>query len=253
MNFLSKSIIVSLLLLLYSCADYKVNKTNNQVEEKLFSASGFALVYEERLYDEGVISKKIRKDEIIIFHSKLKKNTPVKIINPDNSKVISTKINNKAKYPNIFVIILSKKAAKILNLDLENPFVEILEVKKNKTFIAKEGKIFDEEKEVANKAPVEKIEIADLSKDQDKDKETKIKKKRYNYILVISDFYYLDSAENLKIELIRKSKLKSFQIKKINNKKYRLYMGPFKNFTSLKSSYISLNKLGFNELNIYKE
>ena len=251
MNFLNKIIIISLLFLLYSCADYKINKSSNQVEKKLFSASGFALVYDETLYNEGVINKKIRKDEVIIFHSKLKKNTPVKIINPENSKIISAKIYSKAKYPNIFVITLSKKAAKILNLDLENPFVEVLEIKKNKTFIAKEGKIYDEEKEVADKAPVEKIEIADLSKD--KSKEIKIKKKKYNYILVISDFYYLDSAENLKIELIKKSKLNAFQIKKINNKKYRLYMGPFKNFSSLKSSYISLNKLGFDELNIYKE
>jgi cell division protein FtsN len=71
--------------------------------------------------------------------------------------------------------------------------------------------------------------------------------------LLISDFYYLDSAENLKIELTKKTKLEGFAIKKINNKKYRLYIGPFQNFNSLKSTYISLNKLGFDELRIYKK
>jgi len=42
-------------------------------------------------------------------------------------------------------------------------------------------------------------------------------------------------------------------IKKINNKKYRLLVGPFKNFNALKTTYISLNKLGFENLNIYTE
>ena len=42
-------------------------------------------------------------------------------------------------------------------------------------------------------------------------------------------------------------------IKKINNKKYRLYAGPFENFNSLKSTYISLNKLGFADLDIIKD
>ena len=183
------------------------------------------------------------------MHPFLKKNTPVKIINPVNSKIISTKIYSKADFPDIFVITISKEIADALDLDFENPYIEILEIKKNKTFIAKEQKTFDEEKKVANKAPVEKIEIDDLSEI----KTTTNKKKKHNYILLISDFYYLDSAENLKNELAKKTKLDGFVIKKINNKKYRLYIGPFQNFNSLKSTYISLNKLGFDELIIYKK
>ena len=96
---------------------------------------------------------------------------------------------------------------------------------------------------------MEKIEINDLSKI----KTTSKVKEKNRYILLISDFYYLDSAKNLKNELTKKTKLDGFTIKKINNKKYRLYIGPFQNFNSLKSTYISLNKLGFEELNIYKE
>ena len=210
---------------------------------------------EYRGYDSSGIATRedklviCKKEGPIVLHSFLKRNTPIKIINPINSKVISTKIYSKANYPNIFVITISKEIAEILDLDLENPFIEVFEVKKNKTFIAKEGKIFDEEKNVANKAPVEKIEIDDLSKT----KTTHKVNKKHRYILLISDFYYLDSAENLKSELRKKTKLDGFLIKKINNKKYRLYIGPFKNFNSLKSTYISLNKLGFDELTIYKE
>ena len=71
--------------------------------------------------------------------------------------------------------------------------------------------------------------------------------------MVISDFYFLDSANNLKKELLEKTKMSNMSVKKINNKKYRLLVGPFKNFNALKTTYISLNNLGFENLNIYTE
>ena len=46
--------------------------------------------------------------------------------------------------------------------------------------------------------------------------------------------------------------MNNISVKKINNKKYRLLAGPFKNFNALKTTYISLNNLGFEILNIYK-
>ena len=72
-------------------------------------------------------------------------------------------------------------------------------------------------------------------------------------MLVINDFYYEDSANNLKKELVKKTKMNNISVKKINNKKYRLLAGPFKNFNALKTIYISLNKLGFENLDIYYE
>ena len=39
---------------------------------------------------------------------------------------------------------------------------------------------------------------------------------------------------------------------KITDTKYRLSVGPFKNFNALKSIYISLNNLGFEGINIYR-
>ena len=139
------------------------------------------------------------------MHSFLKINTPVKIINPENSKVIESKIYKKAKYPKIFNVVISQKIASTLELDVDNPYVEIIEIKKNKTFIAKKSNTFEEEKNVAEKAPVGEIEMDVLSV-----KQSKIKKKRIknnNFILVINDFYYLDSAENLMKDLIKKSNL----------------------------------------------
>ena len=70
---------------------------------------------------------------------------------------------------------------------------------------------------------------------------------------MISDFYYLDSANNLKNELVKKIYISNISVKKINDKKYRLLVGPFKNFNALKTTYISLNNLGFESLNIFRE
>ena len=172
-------------------------------------------------------------------------------MNPNNSKFLETKIYKKAIYPKIFNIFVSKKIASILELDLDNPYVEIIEIKKNKTFIAKEGSIFEEEKNVADKAPVEKIMMDDLTKDQPK--LTKELDKKNNFILVISDFYFIDSANSLKNELVKKTNINNILVKKINNNKYRLLAGPFENFNTLKTAYISLNNLGFEDLNIYRE
>ena len=83
--------------------------------------------------------------------------------------------------------------------------------------------------------------------------ETKENFEEVNFILVISDFYYIKSAENLKKNLITKLNNNDLNIKKITNNQYRLFAGPFKNFNSLKSTYISLNNLGFDELNILRE
>ena len=203
------------------------------------------------MIDKGILNKKLDNDKIIVFHSTLKKNTLIKIINPENSTFVETKVTKKTDYPKIFNVVISQKIAKILKLNNENPYVEIREVKRNKTFIAKKTNTFDEEKTVAAKVPVDQINIKDLNV-----KKMKVIKKNVkltNFYLLISDFYYYDSANNLKSNLNKQIKSDNFFIKKINDNKYRLSVGPFKNFNSLKSIYISLNELGFDDLNIYKK
>ena len=208
------------------------------------------MIYSDNLYDGKVVDKKLNNEKIITMHNLLKTGTPIKITNPSNSRFIETKIYKKANYPKIFNIVLSKNAASILELDVDNPYVEIFEIKKNKKFIAKESNMFDEEKNVAEKAPVDEIKMDDLTKIQIEDK-NEINKD--NFILVINDFYYEDSARNLMDDLVKKIKLDNISVKEINSQKYRLFIGPFKNFNALKTIYISLNNLGFEDLNIYRE
>ena len=238
-------------IFLNSCADYKTDRTTKKKEKQYYSSMGFALIYSDHHYLNKVVNKKIKNNDTVAMHNLLKINTPIKIINPDNSKFIETKIYKRADYPKIFNVVISRKIASFLELDFNNPYVEIIEVKKNKTFVAKEGNIFEEEKNVIDKVPVDEIKINDLT--LNKPKINKKLTKKNNFILVISDFYYMDSANNLKNELIKKININNISIKKINYNKYRLLVGPFESFNALKTTYISLNKLGFEDLNVYNE
>jgi len=261
MNLTKINILLCFILLLGACANSKIDKPKQIKEREFYYSNGFALIYNKGLFEEGVIDKKLNNnniidnklnnEKIIVMHSSLKKNTPIQIINPETSKVIDTKIFRKAYYPKIFNIVLSKKIATILELDIDNPYVEVFEVKKNKTFVAKETNIFEEEKKVAEVVLVDEIEMHVLSEEQFDSKKKSDKKK--DFVLIISDFYFYASAENLKKELFKKTKINKFSVKKINDNKYRLSVGPFKNFNALKSIYISLNNLGFEDINIYRE
>ena len=54
-------------------------------------------------------------------------------------------------------------------MDLNEPYVEVYEVIQNSTFIAKKAKIYEKEKEVANKAPVDSVNINDLNSNTEKE------------------------------------------------------------------------------------
>jgi len=248
---LNKIIVTLISLTLMSCAGIQTRTSTSKDGKIYYSSTGFALIYKDSFYQNKVVNKKINNDKILLLHKSLKANTAVRITNLKNSKSLDTKVYRKAKYPKIFNVLISEKIASILDLDFENPYVEIIELKKNKTYVAKEGNIFEEEKNVAEKAPVEQIEMDNISNTT---KNTEVKKiKKEKFIIIISDFYYKDSALNLKKELSKKISLNNISIKKISNTKYRLLAGPFENFNALKTTYISLNNLGFEDLNINNE
>jgi|TARA_B110000438_G_scaffold300510_1_gene353077 hypothetical protein len=236
---------------LYSCAEYNIQNNTTKPQREYFSSSGFALIYDQNLFESKIINKKIDNSKIYVLHKVLKTNTKIRITNPSNSKSIETKIYKKANYPSIFNSIISKKVSSTLELDINNPYVEIVEIKKNKTFIAKKSNTFEEEKNVANKVPVDEIKVNDITNEKVSLDKKKIENKKF--IIVISDFYYLNTANNLKNELLIKIKNIPISVKKITENKHRLMVGPFNNFNALKTIYISLNNLGFEDINIYKE
>ena len=253
MKFIKIIFIIFLLIYLNACANYQTSNISKKKEKIYYSSTGFALIYNDNLYKQKIVNKKINNKNLAVMHRNLKKNTLIRILNPDNLLSVDAKIYKKGNYPEIFNVVIGEDIAKILKLDQNNPYVEIIELKKNKTFIAKESNTFDEEKNVAQNAPVNEVKMDDLSKDKKENKNKKKLNKKGKFILVISDFYYENTAVNLLNNLIKKTQTDKIFIKKMNDKKYRLFAGPFADFNALKTTYISLNKLGFDDLNIYRE
>ena len=57
------------------------------------------------------------------------------------------------------------------------------------SFIAKKAKTFHEEKEVADKAPIDSISINDLNSNATEKEH--IKENKFNYSIKIADFYFI--------------------------------------------------------------
>ena len=80
MNFY-KFFLISLLIFLCNCSSNNKNFSKQFLIDNQFSNKGFALVFDENLYEQNIISKKIDNRSYIIFHRNLKKNSNVKITN----------------------------------------------------------------------------------------------------------------------------------------------------------------------------
>ena len=241
---------IYIFVFLFSCThDMKIIKKHSKVKvrEPTYSSIGFALIYEDSLFESKIVNKKLNNDQNYVLHSFLKINTLVSISNPFNSKSLTVKIKTTSKYPSIYNIVITKKMADNLNLDINNPYVEVIEIKKNDKFIAKEASIFEEEKNVVNKVPVTSIDINDLSVSTPK---IKVKKNIPSYIINIAEFYFFESAEAIKNRFEKEANLVNITIEKISKNKFKVYSGPYASFNSMKETYLSLNKLGFENLNI---
>ena len=125
------------------------------------------------------------------------------------------------------------RIAEELELDLAEPYIEIISISKDSTFVAKKAKMFEEEKSVAEKAPVDGIQINDLNV---KKEEKIVYNKKFSYSIEVADFYYKDTAvimaERIKIE----SSIDNLKIIKLSETKYRVLIGPFNDIKSLENS-----------------
>ena len=226
------------------------NNTIISTQKNLFSNKGFALVYDDSLFQNNLVTKKLDERDLLIFQKNLKKNTPVKVKNILNNKTILAMVGKKASYPPFNNSVISKRIANELDLDLNEPYVEIVVISENSIFFAKKAKTFDEEKIVANKVPVNSISINDLNKR--KEKNSKVAQKKFSYIIKIADFYFNKTALLMLKRIKNETKTKNPKIQKISNEEYRVYLGPFNNINSLQNSFNDINILGFENLEIIK-
>ena len=240
------------LFLLTGCNQYNSkDKTIEFISDEKYKNSGFALIYNDDLKKNKQISKKIDNRSLLIFHKTLKKDSFVKITNPLNQKKIIAKVvSNNVKFSEFYNSVITLRIAEELSLDFEEPFIELNLISQNSTFIAKKAKTFEEEKNVAEKAPVDGIEIDNLGTAVIKNEQ--VKKDIFIYSIKIADFYYRDSAKNMIKRIENETSLKNSKIKKISNTKYRVLIGPFSDIKKLEESFNEIKSLSFENIEILK-
>ena len=215
-----------------------------------YAANGFAFIYNESDFNEKIIKGKMNNDILQISHQNLKTGTLIKITNPKNKESLVLKNIKRIRYPEFYKVLITEAVAQKLKLDTNLPILEIIEVKKNKSFIAKEAKTFTEEKKISSKAPVENIQISNIAKEKSRQN---IKTSEQIYIL-LGSFYSIDTANFLKQRITKdvpEFNINKIKIKKNNIKENLVISGPYNSINSVKNDYILLKTFGFEELDIF--
>ena len=208
---------------------------NNIINNNLpYTSKGFAYIYNDNDLNNKIIKGKLDNSKLQISHKNLRINSLIKIINPKTNDYVVVKNYKRIDYPDFYKILISEEVANKLKIDYKLPFVEIIEIKKNKSFVAKKAEIFTEEKQIPSNAPVASVQISNIS-------------------ILLGTFYSKNVAEFLK-ERINKEipnyDVKKLKIVKKSNKETDLISGPYKTINFMKNDYIQLKKFGFEELDI---
>ena len=242
--------IISIIIIIFlaSCDQYnsKKNKINFKSEKK-YKNLGFSLIYNEDLN-----LKKLDQRSLKIFHKTLKTKSQVKITNPLNGKSLIAEIkSNKVKFSNFYNSIITEKIVETLEINPDEPYIEIILISRESTFIANKAKTFEEEKKVAQKAPIEGIQISNLI-ETNENKNDKEMNQKFSYSIKVADFYYKKSA-NLMIDRIKpEASIKNIKLIELSRTNYRVLLGPFNDINSLKESFEKMNLLSFENLEILK-
>ena len=237
--------IIILLFFISSCSQH-YTITNNK---NSYNATGFAYVYNTTDYENKIIKKKLDNELFQISHKDLKIGTLIKLINPQTKETLTLKNIKKIQYPDYYKILITEPVAKKLNINQELPLIEIFEIKKNKSFIAKKAKIYQEEKTISSNAPVTSVKISNISQKKSLLKNKNIK----NIYILVASFYTNEAAKLLKKRIITETpdyNIKKIKIIKKTPKVFEVLSGPYKSINSLKNDYIDLKIFGFEELDI---
>jgi len=245
-----KIFIILIFIILSSCKSNNDGK-NISYDNNIYSNKGFALIFSEDLIKEKIIKNKIDKRSLDINHSYLPKGTKVKITNLLNNKSIVANVRKQINNIDFYNSIISQRISNELNININQPYVEIKEIKNNSIFFAKKSKTFEEEKNVANKAPVDLISVNDLNSSNEKILKT-MKTFNFSYSLKVVDFYFLENAKILKKNIKDNTDIKIINILSISKNVHRITLGPYDNIDSLKKDFYSIRTLGFENIDIIK-
>ena len=235
-----------LFVLFFSCSPQLT--TFNQAET--YTSKGFAYIYNDNDFDQKIIKGWMNNEVLQISHQNLKTGTLIKISNPKNKESVVLKNVKRIRYPEFYKILITKPVAEKLNLSAQLPIIELIEIKKNKSFVAKKAKMYSEEKKIPSKAPVDSVKISNISKNKTK----KSPNNKENIYILIGSFFSIDTALFLKDRIIKDVPdldSKKLIIKKINNKETQVISGPYTSVNLVKNDYIKLKSFGFEELDIF--
>ena len=148
--------------------------------------------------------------------------------------------------------MITPNVATKLKIKNDLPLVEILEIKKNKSFVAEKAKIFNEEKTISSNAPVESVQISNISKNKNFKKDNS----NDNFFILIGSFYSKETAVFLRQRInkeIPNFNINKLKILKKRTKEVDVISGPYNSVNIMKNDYTLLKKFGFEELNIIYE
>ena len=248
MNFKLKLLLI--FLLIFNSCEQSLSKKSRiiNIEQTVrYKNLGFALIYNDNL--ENI--KKFENRSLSIYHKSLKKKAMVKITNPLNGNSLIAQVkSNKVKFSNFYNSILSPRIAEELELNNKEPYVEINLISNNSSFVAKKTKTFEEESKVAEKAPIDGIQINDLNK-------KKINKKpkkniTFSYSIKVADFYYRDTAKLMLNRIKKQFDIKNLNIIELSKTKYRLLIGPFNDIKSLQINFDKMDSFNFENLEVLR-
>ncbi len=236
--------LIFLLIFIFSCGPNQYKSINKST----YSSKGFAYIFNQEDFEKKIIKKKLDNNNFQIAHNRLKPGTLIKIINLKTKDEMVLRNTKRFEYPEFYQVVITEPVAKKLKLNHKTPLVEIIEVKRNKSFVAKKTKIFKEEEKIHSNAPVETVTINNISKiNPIIAGENKVK-----FIITIADFYSEESAFLLKKRITKE--LTNFNSKKLFIKKktdkISLLSGPYTTINLMKNDYIQLKNFGFEELDI---
>jgi len=242
-------VFLTFLTFLFGCDQLSNNKKNklNFKPEKKYKNMGFALIYKDDLKIKNLDHRSLQ-----IFHKTIKAKSQVKITNPLNDKSLIAEIkSNRVNFSNFYNSIITNRIMEILEIDPSEPYIEIILISKDSTFVANKTKTFDEEREVAQKAPIDGIQISDLNKKSNKKNKKKFNKK-FSYSIKVADFYYQSTAKLMIDRIKNETSIKKIKLIRLSKTNYRVLLGPFNDIKSLKDSFEKMNSLNFENLEILK-
>ena len=226
-------------------------KEKKELINIVYSNKGFALIYNED--NVNFLEHKLDNSSISILSPNLPTGTPVRITNIINGKSLITIVQNKTSLPVFYNSVITNRIVSDLSINPNEPYIYIETINSDNLYVADDVKTFDEEKKVANNAPVDEIMIKNISLESEiKESNTENFVTNFNYIIKFGDFYFEDSAIMLKNRLFEEFNIENILIKKLSQNSFRVYKGPYKDFDKLKKGFHNIENLDFDSIEIIK-